>query len=339
VEVTLLPDDGIVVPTEDASAVGEVRRHAAALARHCGFGEDASGRVALVATELAGNAWRHGGGGWCHLAVRQHPGGAVVRLVCVDRGPGIGDLERARRDGFSTRSTPGTGLGAVERLSEHLDILSAPGSGTVVTAEIAERDRPARTLSAAIQVDGLALAKPGQEHCGDAWAARHEEGSLWVVIADGLGHGSGAAEASHLAVATALGSGGEPVARLGAVHEALRRTRGAAVAIVAIDPKASSLRYAGVGNTVAMLDGPEGRHSLVSMNGTAGHHARTLREFSSRWTPDSVLVLHTDGLSSRWDLAYPGMPLRHPATLAAVLVRDHSRGTDDAAAVVVKHLS
>ena len=62
-----------------------------------------------------------------------------------------------------------------------------------------------------------------------------------------------------------------------------------------------------------------------------------MQEFEYNWGPGSLLVLHSDGLSNRWSLdAYPGLVMRHPSVIAAVLHRDFYRGRDDATVVVVK---
>ena len=55
------------------------------------------------------------------------------------------------------------------------------------------------------------------------------------------------------------------------------------------------------------------------------------------WKPTSLLIMHSDGLTSRWDLpAYPGLEARHPTVIAAVLYRDHRRGHDDVTVVAVR---
>jgi hypothetical protein len=75
----------------------------------------------------------------------------------------------------------------------------------------------------------------------------------------------------------------------------------------------------------------------VSLNGTAGHSVHRIAEFTYPWTAGAVLVLHTDGLSGRWDLARdPGLAERDPAVVAGVLFRDFNRGRDDATVVAVR---
>jgi serine/threonine-protein kinase RsbT len=56
-----------------------------------------------------------------------------LRLVFEDSGPGIPDIDLALRDGFTTGSGLGLGLGGSKRLVNEFDILSRPGEGTRVT--------------------------------------------------------------------------------------------------------------------------------------------------------------------------------------------------------------
>jgi hypothetical protein len=76
----------------------------------------------------------------------------------------------------------------------------------------------------------------------------------------------------------------------------------------------------------------------VSHSGIVGHSAaRRFQQFDVPCPPGALLVLHSDGLGSRWDLArYPGLPLRHPGLIAAVLYRDFARGRDDVTVFVAR---
>jgi serine/threonine-protein kinase RsbT len=56
-----------------------------------------------------------------------------LRLVFCDRGPGIADLGQALKDGYTTGSGLGLGLGGAKRLCNEFDVQSAPGQGTTVT--------------------------------------------------------------------------------------------------------------------------------------------------------------------------------------------------------------
>lgn len=56
-----------------------------------------------------------------------------LRLIFQDNGPGIPDIELALRDGFTTGSGLGLGLGGSKRLVNEFDIVSHPGAGTKIT--------------------------------------------------------------------------------------------------------------------------------------------------------------------------------------------------------------
>jgi len=124
---------------------------------------------------------------------------------------------------------------------------------------------------------------------------------------------------------------------LGSLHDALKKTRGAVAAIAEIQPKEHVLTYAGIGNISAVVLSGGASRSLVSHNGTLGMVTSRIQEFRVDWPADAMLVLHSDGVQSRWDLSsYPGLMVRHPALIGAALLRDFRRQRDDASVVVVK---
>ncbi len=87
-------------------------------------------RLATAVSELARNAVVHGGGGRLDIETVHAPR-AGVRVTVTDTGPGIADVARARRDGFSSSGSMGHGLGGAERLLGSLEIDSRPGRTTV----------------------------------------------------------------------------------------------------------------------------------------------------------------------------------------------------------------
>jgi hypothetical protein len=117
----------------------------------------------------------------------------------------------------------------------------------------------------------------------------------------------------------------------------MRSTRGAAVAIAEIDPQRRLLTFAGLGNIAGVLVSSGAVRNLVSHNGTVGHAMRRIQEFTYELPADAAVVLHSDGITSRWSFdAYAGITRRHPAVIASVLYRDFERGRDDATAVVAR---
>jgi anti-sigma regulatory factor (Ser/Thr protein kinase) len=341
VEVIESLDSSIALPIEDASQVGEARRTAATLASRLGFDETASGRVSLVVTEMATNLLKHAGRGEVLLRPLWAGEAAGLDVLALDRGAGMADVDRCLADGFSTAGSPGHGLGAIGRLSSLFDVYSQPGVGTGVLSRIWAGEAPAEELPRRLDVGVVCLPVAGETACGDAWAVEDLPGRAVVMVADGLGHGPQAAEASATAVrifreAAALG----PVEAIRAIHAALRSTRGAAVAIAEVSGDPPGVRYAGVGNIAAAVLSPEGpgrAHRMVSHNGTVGHEVRKVQEFSYPWPVGALLVMHSDGLATHWSVdRYAGLAMRHPALIAGILYRDHRRVRDDVTALVAR---
>jgi anti-sigma regulatory factor (Ser/Thr protein kinase) len=321
----------------DRSNVAEVRRAAGAHARALGWGDTACGETEIVATELATNLMKHAREGVVALASEADgTKGGPLLVVAIDRGPGIADLARSFTDGFSTSGSPGTGLGAIRRLSYRTDVLSAP-DGTVMIAEL--RNRAAQAAGAGerrpIRVAGFDVPKEGQVVNGDAWSHRWFGQTLAIIVCDGLGHGYEASKAAARAIECFHTDAWEtPKQMLELANEHLRPTRGAAAAVALVDPARRRVRFCGVGNIVAGIVADDHARHLVSHNGILGTAPR-IGEFEYDWPKGATLLMHSDGLSSRWQVArWSGLWLRHPALIAGVAYRDLARGTDDAVVVV-----
>lgn len=335
--------------TEQCVAVSETvdvaaaRRAGADLARRLEFGQDAAARLALVVTEAATNILKHAGHGEILLRIvmgRQADGAAArgIEMLAIDSGAGMQDTAEAMADGNSTAGSYGVGLGAIRRQSDCFDFYTWPGHGTVLRAVLWESAGAGEPWQCGL----VCLPLAGEQACGDAgWAAVIDDGVL-LMLADGLGHGEAAAEAADAAVevmaALAASSPGLPPPVLAMhLHAALQKTRGAAVAIAHIDAHAGQVQFAGVGNIAGCTSlAGQARH-LVSTNGIVGHNLRKVQAFETAWQEGMLLILHSDGLTSRWSLdPYPGLEQAHPALIAAVLYRDCYRGRDDVSVMVLR---
>jgi serine/threonine-protein kinase RsbT len=112
--------------------VVRVRQRVRAFAVEAGLGLVDQTKIVTAASELARNTLDYGGGGTAELQLVTAPQRGV-RLVFADQGPGIADVEAALRDGYTTGTGLGLGLGGAKRLSSTFHIESAPGRGTRVT--------------------------------------------------------------------------------------------------------------------------------------------------------------------------------------------------------------
>jgi anti-sigma regulatory factor (Ser/Thr protein kinase) len=319
---------------DEETKVGEARRQASQLAQAHGLDAAAVGRVAIAATELATNLLRHGGGGELLTQPVQRGASTLIELISIDRGKGMHDVERCLSDGYSTAGSAGTGLGAVRRLAAEFDIYSVAGEGTVVLTRIGAGTQAAARSPR--QFGAVSVAVAGEVECGDSWRLAVDGGDIAVMVADGLGHGTFAAQAAHSAVAAFESSPFDaPTQVLERAHRATSGSRGAAAACARIGAD-GGLAYAGVGNISGFLVSAERTQGMVSHGGTLGVKLSKIQQFDYRRAPHALVVMHSDGISARWDLkSKPGLMQRHPAIIAAILYRDHGRSRDDSTIVVV----
>jgi len=312
---------------DEESKVGEARRDALRLAQAHGLDATMCGRAGIVATELGNNLLRHGGGGQLLLQPIVAGNATLIELLAIDRGRGMQDADACLRDGYSTGGTPGTGLGAVRRLSAEFDLYSVANAGTVVMARVGAR--------AAVRFGAVSVPLAGELECGDSWRLATNGDITAALVVDGLGHGPLAAQAAQCST-RAFGETpfDAPKILIERMHRSLAGTRGAAAACAHIDAQ-GQLSYAGVGNISASMVTPTKSQGLASHNGTLGLRMPRVQQFEYPRSPGTMVVMHSDGISGRWDLARKENLLqRHPATVAAVLYRDHARSRDDATVLV-----
>ncbi|TCD16140.1 ATP-binding protein [Oricola cellulosilytica] len=320
----------------DQSSAADARRRLRRVAAAEDFDSDTIERAAIVATEAATNIVRYAGRGNILIDTMPLFGTKKLVIIAMDKGSGIAKLERMMRDGESTGGGSGTGLGAMQRLSDRFDIHTEPGAGTVVACEFgpSASDGKTRRFDAA----GLRLNHPGESECGDAWLLRTTGRSSQFFLCDGLGHGPRAAEAANRAIEGLKNHGGAPVETiLDDLSHTMRPTRGAVAALCQVEGESPTMTYGGIGNisTLHLSNGAIRR--LASRDGRLGAVERRAMVETLDIQPGDTVVMHTDGISTlRGFESRTGLLRRSALTIAGVILRDHLRGRDDAGIVVVK---
>jgi len=331
------PQAAVHLTVRDSSNVGEARRTAVAIGRANGMDDTSAGAVAIVATELATNLCRYAPGGSLSIQWLATTSGDALEIIAMDQGPGVEDISRCVSDGYSTGGTPGTGLGAVKRFSSEFDAYSLPGRGSIFISRIL-RSRAAPSGRTDLQWGAFSRPVSGEVENGDAWQISVTADSARFFVVDGLGHGPVAAVAANTAVGSFLKHPDQaPLQFMQSTHRDMAGTRGAAAAMLRLDGHSDAISYAGIGNISACFVGPNGQKGLISHNGTLGGNVRKFQAFDYPWLSGALLIMHSDGIKTRWSLDdYPGLALRHPAIIAATLARDFSRGSDDMTVLVAR---
>lgn len=330
----------MILSVTERSLVAEARRQATQLAIEQGLGATDAGRISIIVTELATNLLKHAGGGHFSLEPFNDIEGKGVEILAFDKGPGLADIQRSLTDGHSTAGSAGSGLGAVRRSADVFAITSSLTKGTAVLARVhADTRQVARN---GYTLSSVWAPYPGESICGDGWASKVIGNKLVLLMADGSGHGQLAYQAARRAKEIFEERAGAPVEQIAdGIHRALGATRGAAIGIAEIDPGYSegpgSVNFVGIGNISAAVIETGAVRRMVSHNGTAGHVAPRIRMFQYPFKNVPTVILHSDGLTARWDLSeYPGLAGAHPSLIAGILFRDYRRGRDDASIVAAR---
>jgi anti-sigma regulatory factor (Ser/Thr protein kinase) len=325
-----------VCPIQDLTHIAVARRHAVKRASALGFDDSETSNLAIAVTEAATNLLKHAGSGELIFRNLSAPE-TGIEVLSIDQGPGLSSVSGSMLDGYSTKGTPGNGLGAMKRLSQEFDLYSdSPNPGLVL--RMAFWPKTASKTPPSFDVGAVCLPMAGETACGDDWICLQGPDTAIAVVADGLGHGPEAAIASHTATSRVdAAKRGRPGMMMELLHGALRSTRGAAVAIADIDSAKQDIAFVGIGNIGACVVHATARQQLISHNGIVGHSLRRVQEFHEAWVSDPTLIMHSDGLLTRWEIdRYPGLLARHPGVIAGVMYRDYTRGRDDITVLVVR---
>jgi anti-sigma regulatory factor (Ser/Thr protein kinase) len=344
--ILLNSNQSISITITDEIYISAARRKAINFADKMGFAKFEIDRIAIVVSELGNNLIKYATKNktrqlifQCILKENKNEKNKQMtfEIMAIDAGPGISNITQCLQDGYSTGDTAGTGLGAVSRLSDFFTIYSLVGMGTVFLAHIHNKSNSLPSADF-LEIAGICLPITGEEISGDSWSFYQTDERSLILVADGLGHGPIAAEASQLACEVFQENVHLPCGQIVTlINKRLRTTRGAVIAISEINKKQQTVTFAGLGNIAGIINNGNKMRHMVSHDGTAGGGQYVVQEYVYAWNEKSILVMHSDGLTSRWTLQqYPGLSVRYPSVIAGLLYRDFCRGNDDVTVVVAK---
>jgi anti-sigma regulatory factor (Ser/Thr protein kinase) len=320
-------------PVRDEASIAAAQTLVRAAGTRAGLDGTRIAALATIASELARNALLHGRGGMVAARIIHRGGIAGVEVVCADAGLGIRDPVPAFREEPRPSGSLGSGLAGVSRLADEADFDVRIGEGTCVRARKFARAVP----SSEVGIFGRPLE--GLDSSGDDAAFVRHGDALMLAIADGLGHGDPAREASRRAMHVFRQSIGQPLdGILRSCGGALEGTRGAAMCVVRVEP--GRVIHAGIGNVECRVYGPH--QATVRLSGVPGivggrRGAARIRIEETPLVPPTLVVAFTDGLTSGVNLAEIRDALTSPALLTARrLLERFGRPHDDALVAVVR---
>jgi anti-sigma regulatory factor (Ser/Thr protein kinase)/serine/threonine protein phosphatase PrpC len=330
----------VLITVVHGSDVNEAHQRAQAMALAIGFDETAGAEVALAVRELGANLLKHTKGGTLTLTPLVDGRRVGMQVISQDRGPGIADVEQALRDGFSTAGGLGYGLGAVNRLMDEFDIVPEPGTsgGTWIACRRWLRADVHRTMPGPLTFGAASRPHPRMTENGDAFVIKYwGEGALVAVI-DGLGHGPFARRAAQTARQYIESHVDQPLDLIfRGVGRACRATRGVVMALARFDWGGTRLTFASIGNIEVRVFGSVEPMDFAIRRGIIGVNAPNPVVTQHRWQPNHVLVLHSDGVTTRWRWEdFRDLGSTSASVMAQRLLQALAKDDDDATVLVVK---
>lgn len=328
--------------TVEVSRAGDVDRATNAarqFAPGIGFGPLECEQLALATAELASNLVRHAGGGAITLSPLSAAGRRGIQIESQDHGPGIADVELAMTDGYSTAGGLGHGLGTVNRLMDELEFHQRPTSGMRILCQRWLRPSTEHVSNRRLECGAATRACRRAPENGDAIVIQQwQEGALLGVI-DGLGHGGLAQRAAHAARHYLEEHFDQPLPNLfRGVGRTCRATRGVVMALGRFDLCRQTVTLASIGNVeIRLVGGPAPVHA-IARRGILGLH--TLEPFVAEhpWTAANLLIMHSDGLESRWKWnEFADLAPEPAAVIARRLLVKLGKIEDDATVVVARN--
>lgn len=325
---------------DDRSLIAFIKREIHNLALQLGFTPHRAAETDIIVAELTSNLMKFANGG--ELLYRANIDGEYkeIEIYCLDKGVGFDNVVKIMNDGYSSSNTLGHGLGSIKRLSNDFQIYSMKNWGCVQYVKICEKpDLEIHSAKSGLNHATIAVNYPGEKLCGDGYYIKQTSKGFQIFVGDGLGHGESANEAVEAAIkAFRQTIETEPAAILRDIHIKVKKTRGLVATIASVDYKSEVWNICGIGNINTRIYNGLDNKTYTPYNGIIGHNVpRTLNNTIVPYRRHQIIIMHSDGLRTRWSLNdLTSIFKQSPNIIASALYKENIRGNDDATILVGK---
>lgn len=329
----------LMLKASDRSYFAILKKEIHTLAVTGKFSIKKAGEIDIVVAEMVSNLLKHAKGGIVLTKLFNNNDRNGMEIICMDEGPGIADISRMMTDGMSTKNTLGHGLGAMKRLSDEFQLYTQKDWGTIILSRIFTKQSEVWSQPALAEIRSLLVPKPGLTICGDGFYTVTTPEHIKLFLGDGLGHGIEANKAVVKAGEAFMEcTETSPGNIIRYIDESVKRTRGLVGAVAVFDLQQKKWSMCGVGNINTRIISAGKSKTYMPYNGIIGLNVpNTLNEQAVLHEYGQHIVMCSDGIKSRWDLARHPAILRYDLSLiAAVIMKDFARYTDDMSVAICK---
>ncbi len=313
-----------------------------AVGRRKGFREVVIEKIELVCNEIVTNQIKHAGGsGMIQIWDNESHEQPTLDIFALDYGPGIEDLEYAKRDGVTTTGTMGRGLGAIDRLSSESAVYTQLAEdckddywhGTAVWSRFTDSKQKRSLL---LQHGIYSRALRDNFFNGDDVQLKVNSSSARWAHMDGLGHGKAAAEAICPALHILDSDEIDLALTMTQLGKALQSGRGAVAMVGKVDIENECISIAGVGDMTARIICNGQLINVAMASGVVGRDHRSINVENIDFPGQAVFISTSDGIRS-WNMkTLPYLWRQHPQMIALVMGQVLGRNNDDRSILVIR---
>ena len=323
----------------DRSYFAILKKEIHLLAVGAGLNNKKVGEIDIVVAEMVSNLVKHAGGGQVLVKVLNEENKKGIEIISIDNGVGMTDVTRMVADGVSTKNSLGQGLGAMKRLSDLFQVYSLKNWGTIILCRIFESELTVYKKPPSTEIRSVILPKINEKACGDGFCSIVTDKEIRIFSGDGLGHGPEA----ELAVLTAIEAFKKCTERSSVeviryINSHVKKTRGLVGTVAIYRFEERKWNMCGIGNILTKVNSLDSANGYMSYNGIIGlNMPNTLKEREFDYEEGQHIIMCSDGIKSRWDTArYPAILRYDLSILAAAILKDYARHTDDMSVAVCK---
>ncbi len=323
------------IAVENEHSLYLVRSKALELGKSVGMEEKSLGELEIIVRELVNNVLAHGGGkGFVKIGIA-NGGNNQTRMVInvVDRGKGFKNFKEAIKKGKSTSGSLGEGLPRVKKLSDKFELVSSKSTGSHLRVE--KRVLPLKIADGSWEITFSTRMYPDETINGDGFSLFPSTVGPLIVVCDGIGHGSKAAEAVRKALDIVKTNKDQPLLNiLELLDTGLARTRGAAISMVRLLPDKREIEWLGVGNVVGSFfnsaDTNKYHKTFMNASGIVGMQVVAPQLSHYRYKPGTILAINSDGIKKNWFKDFDETIYKSLREMGEEIVRDYGLVSDDA---------
>lgn len=319
----------------DHDDIGTAILESKAIAEAVGFNEKEIVLISTVVSELSTNIIRYAKNGEIIVKIIHDLGRDGLEIIALDEGPGIPNIEEAMKDNFSTTlNSLGLGLSSVKRIMDYFKIESAINKGTKIVA------KKWKNIPKENNIDYFCTLKPllgTEEECGDIGLIEVTDTECYFGLIDAVGHGIVAHDIAVKAKTYILNNiNSNPSKLLSELHEILKPTRGAVIALGKLNVLTGETVFSGIGNIQTKILGPR-TLQIIPNDGIVGYMMSTPKEQRIRLHPGDILIMTSDGVKEHFDpLECTDLFSKSAEIISKGMIDRYGKKEDDASCLIIK---